>query len=84
MGQEQSYTALNVYPETAKRVRQIKTDNRLGSMNDVVEILLEAYDAAGENDHAVDESDLAREVAARIDYEDLARKTADNIRDDLR
>ena len=33
---------------------------------------------------AVDNSDLAREVAARIDYAELARKTADNIRSDLR
>ena len=33
---------------------------------------------------AVDDSDLAREVALRIDYAELARKTADNIRSDLR
>ena len=33
---------------------------------------------------AVDDSNLAREVAARIDYAELARKTADNIRSDLR
>ena len=32
----------------------------------------------------VDNSNLAREVAARIDYAELARKTADNIRSDLR
>ena len=33
---------------------------------------------------AVDDSNLAREVAAQIDYAELARKTADNIRSDLR
>ena len=32
----------------------------------------------------VDDSDIAREVASRIDYAELARKTADKIRSDLR
>lgn len=31
-----------------------------------------------------DHSDLAREVAARIDYAELARKTADNLREEMR
>ena len=33
---------------------------------------------------AVDDSNLAREVAARIDYAELARKTADNVLEEVR
>ena len=32
----------------------------------------------------VDNSNLAREVAARIDYAELARKTADNVLEEVR
>ena len=33
---------------------------------------------------AVDDSNLAREVAARIDYAELARKTADKVLEEVR
>jgi len=32
----------------------------------------------------VDDSNLAREVAARIDYAELARKTADKVLEEVR
>ena len=48
-----------------------------------IEQLVDELGAAG-GGPTVDDSDIAREVAARIDYAELARKTADKIRSDLR
>ena len=80
------YKSLNVYPETHQQVVDLRNDHRLSSIDAAVSLLLDAYtDAADDAEREeFDQSDMAREVAARIDYEELARKTADNIRSDLR